>query len=176
MSSVHLVHTRTRWDNFPVSHVPVLKDRESLVPRMYPSVEVIPYPIFSSLILRLFPFYNENLDININVVERRNENQKESFSSIIPSGQCPVGHFSDDGFRPCQPCALGFYQPEPGRVLCFPCGGGLMTKYEGSVSFRDCEARGVSFVLFVVYFEDTCQNCFYSASSVHIIHNNKQHN
>uniref|UniRef100_A0A3B4H0T6 Signal peptide, CUB and EGF-like domain-containing protein 1 n=1 Tax=Pundamilia nyererei TaxID=303518 RepID=A0A3B4H0T6_9CICH len=56
-------------------------------------------------------------------------------------GQCPVGHFSDDGFRPCQPCALGFYQPEPGRVLCFPCGGGLMTKYEGSVSFRDCEAR-----------------------------------
>uniref|UniRef100_A0A669EM17 Signal peptide, CUB and EGF-like domain-containing protein 1 n=1 Tax=Oreochromis niloticus TaxID=8128 RepID=A0A669EM17_ORENI len=56
-------------------------------------------------------------------------------------GQCPVGHFSDDGFRPCQPCALGFYQPEPGRVLCFPCGGGLMTKYEGSVSFRDCEAK-----------------------------------
>lgn len=51
-----------------------------------------------------------------------------------------------------------------------------MTKYEGSVSFRDCEARGVSFVLFVVYFEDTCRNCLYSASSVQIIHNNKQHN
>lgn len=58
VSSVPLVHTRTRWDNFPVSHVPVLKDRESLVPRMCPSVEVIPCPIFSSLILRLFPFYN----------------------------------------------------------------------------------------------------------------------
>lgn len=56
VSSVPLVHTRTRWDNFPVSHVPVLKDRESLVPRMCPSVEVI--PIFSSLILRLFPFHN----------------------------------------------------------------------------------------------------------------------
>uniref|UniRef100_A0A4W6ETF7 Signal peptide, CUB and EGF-like domain-containing protein 1 n=1 Tax=Lates calcarifer TaxID=8187 RepID=A0A4W6ETF7_LATCA len=56
-------------------------------------------------------------------------------------GQCPAGHFSADGFRPCQPCALGSYQPEPGRVLCFPCGGGLMTKYEGSVSFRDCEAK-----------------------------------
>ncbi|XP_067437163.1 signal peptide, CUB and EGF-like domain-containing protein 1 isoform X3 [Thunnus thynnus] len=56
-------------------------------------------------------------------------------------GQCPAGHFSADGFRPCQPCTLGSYQPEPGRVLCFPCGGGLMTKYEGSVSFRDCEAK-----------------------------------
>ncbi|KAI3366516.1 hypothetical protein L3Q82_000645 [Scortum barcoo] len=56
-------------------------------------------------------------------------------------GQCPAGHFSADGFRPCQLCPLGSYQPEPGRVLCFPCGGGLMTKYEGAVSFRDCEAK-----------------------------------
>ncbi|TMS02715.1 Signal peptide, CUB and EGF-like domain-containing protein 1 [Larimichthys crocea] len=56
-------------------------------------------------------------------------------------GQCPAGHYSADGFRPCQFCPLGSYQPEPGRVLCFPCGGGLMTKYEGSVSFRDCEAK-----------------------------------
>ncbi|XP_017295467.1 signal peptide, CUB and EGF-like domain-containing protein 1 isoform X1 [Kryptolebias marmoratus] len=56
-------------------------------------------------------------------------------------GQCPAGQFSTDGFRPCKPCLLGSYQPEPGRVLCFSCGGGLMTKYEGSVSFRDCEAK-----------------------------------
>uniref|UniRef100_A0A8C3AI56 Signal peptide, CUB and EGF-like domain-containing protein 1 n=1 Tax=Cyclopterus lumpus TaxID=8103 RepID=A0A8C3AI56_CYCLU len=56
-------------------------------------------------------------------------------------GQCSAGHFSSDGFRPCQLCQLGSYQPEPGRVLCFLCGGGLMTKYEGSVSFRDCEAK-----------------------------------
>uniref|UniRef100_H2TE92 Signal peptide, CUB and EGF-like domain-containing protein 1 n=1 Tax=Takifugu rubripes TaxID=31033 RepID=H2TE92_TAKRU len=56
-------------------------------------------------------------------------------------GQCPAGHFSVDGFRPCRLCPLGLYQPEPGRVLCFSCGGGLMTKYEGSVSFRDCEAK-----------------------------------
>uniref|UniRef100_A0AAQ4P9R7 Signal peptide, CUB and EGF-like domain-containing protein 2 n=1 Tax=Gasterosteus aculeatus aculeatus TaxID=481459 RepID=A0AAQ4P9R7_GASAC len=56
-------------------------------------------------------------------------------------GQCPAGHFSADGFHPCQPCQLGSYQTEPGRVLCFLCGGGLMTKYEGSVSFRDCEAK-----------------------------------
>uniref|UniRef100_A0A8C5H357 Signal peptide, CUB and EGF-like domain-containing protein 2 n=1 Tax=Gouania willdenowi TaxID=441366 RepID=A0A8C5H357_GOUWI len=56
-------------------------------------------------------------------------------------GQCPAGQFSDDGFHPCQPCPLGSYQHEPGRVLCFSCGGGLMTKYEASVSFRDCEAK-----------------------------------
>ncbi|XP_056441564.1 signal peptide, CUB and EGF-like domain-containing protein 1, partial [Gadus chalcogrammus] len=56
-------------------------------------------------------------------------------------GQCPAGQSSSDGFRPCQPCALGSYQPEAGRVLCFPCGGGLMTKHEGSLSFRDCEAK-----------------------------------
>uniref|UniRef100_A0A8C6P4A1 Signal peptide, CUB and EGF-like domain-containing protein 1 n=1 Tax=Nothobranchius furzeri TaxID=105023 RepID=A0A8C6P4A1_NOTFU len=56
-------------------------------------------------------------------------------------GQCPAGQFSADGFRPCQSCPVGSYQPEPGRVMCFPCGGGLMTKYEGSVSFRDCEAK-----------------------------------
>ncbi|XP_075867325.1 signal peptide, CUB and EGF-like domain-containing protein 1 isoform X1 [Nelusetta ayraudi] len=56
-------------------------------------------------------------------------------------GQCPAGHFSADGFRPCQVCPLGSYQPEPGRVLCFPCGGGLMTKFDGAMSFRDCEAK-----------------------------------
>ncbi|KAG7270683.1 hypothetical protein CRUP_030410 [Coryphaenoides rupestris] len=56
-------------------------------------------------------------------------------------GQCPAGQWSVDGFRPCQPCPLGSYQPEAGRVLCFPCGGGLMTKYQASLSFRDCEAK-----------------------------------
>lgn len=56
-------------------------------------------------------------------------------------GQCAPGQFSADGFRPCQPCPLGSFQPEAGRVLCFSCGGGLMTKHEGSVSFRDCEAK-----------------------------------
>lgn len=64
---------------------------------------------------------------------------------VSPAGQCPAGHFSADGFRPCHQCPLGSYQPEPGRVLCFPCGGGLMTKYVGSVSFRDCEAKGETF-------------------------------
>ncbi|KAI2649440.1 Signal peptide, CUB and EGF-like domain-containing protein 3 [Labeo rohita] len=47
------------------------------------------------------------------------------------AGQCPPGYFSSDGFKPCQPCPLGAYQPDPGRTLCFPCGGGLGTKREG---------------------------------------------
>lgn len=70
------------------------------------------------------------------------------FPPDVSPGHCPVGHFSADGFRPCQLCPLGSYQPEPGRVLCFSCGGGLMTKYEGSVSFRDCEAKGKWIFLF----------------------------
>lgn len=57
-------------------------------------------------------------------------------------GQCSPGHYSSDGFKPCTVCPLGTYQPEPGRTLCFPCGGGLVTKYEGAVSFQDCETKG----------------------------------
>ncbi|OXB61755.1 hypothetical protein ASZ78_002320 [Callipepla squamata] len=56
-------------------------------------------------------------------------------------GQCSPGHYSSDGFKPCRVCPLGTYQPEPGRTLCFPCGGGLVTKYEGAVSFQDCETK-----------------------------------
>uniref|UniRef100_A0A8C9U8I3 Signal peptide, CUB and EGF-like domain-containing protein 2 n=1 Tax=Scleropages formosus TaxID=113540 RepID=A0A8C9U8I3_SCLFO len=58
------------------------------------------------------------------------------------SGQCPTGYYSGDGFKPCQPCPQGTYQPDPGRTLCFPCGGGLSTKREGASSFHDCEAKG----------------------------------
>ncbi|XP_070267362.1 signal peptide, CUB and EGF-like domain-containing protein 1 isoform X1 [Myotis yumanensis] len=56
-------------------------------------------------------------------------------------GQCSPGSFSADGFRPCQACPVGTYQPEPGRTNCFPCGGGLLTKHEGMASFQDCEAK-----------------------------------
>nr|XP_023696327.1 signal peptide, CUB and EGF-like domain-containing protein 3 isoform X1 [Paramormyrops kingsleyae] len=57
------------------------------------------------------------------------------------AGQCPSGSYSNDGFRPCQPCPLGSYQPEPGRMQCFSCGGGLSTKRENSSSFHDCEVK-----------------------------------
>ncbi|XP_052017654.1 signal peptide, CUB and EGF-like domain-containing protein 1 isoform X2 [Apodemus sylvaticus] len=56
-------------------------------------------------------------------------------------GQCSPGFFSADGFKPCQACPVGTYQPEPGRTGCFPCGGGLLTKHTGTASFQDCEAK-----------------------------------
>ncbi|XP_051016070.1 signal peptide, CUB and EGF-like domain-containing protein 1 isoform X3 [Acomys russatus] len=56
-------------------------------------------------------------------------------------GQCSPGYFSADGFKPCQACPVGTYQPEPGRTSCFPCGGGLLTKHTGTASFQDCEAK-----------------------------------
>uniref|UniRef100_A0A672ZDW1 Signal peptide, CUB and EGF-like domain-containing protein 2 n=1 Tax=Sphaeramia orbicularis TaxID=375764 RepID=A0A672ZDW1_9TELE len=57
------------------------------------------------------------------------------------AGQCSTGYFSNDGFKPCQPCPQGTYQPDLGRTLCFPCGGGLSTKREGASSFHDCEVK-----------------------------------
>lgn len=63
-------------------------------------------------------------------------------------GQCPTGHFSSDGFKPCQSCPQGSYQPDLGRTLCFPCGGGLSTKREGASSFHDCEVKGQLLLFF----------------------------
>uniref|UniRef100_A0A1A8HMN5 Signal peptide, CUB domain, EGF-like 3 n=1 Tax=Nothobranchius korthausae TaxID=1143690 RepID=A0A1A8HMN5_9TELE len=60
---------------------------------------------------------------------------------IRVAGQCSTGFFSNDGFKPCQPCPQGTYQPDLGRTLCFPCGGGLSTKREGASSFHDCEVK-----------------------------------
>ncbi|KAL6483640.1 hypothetical protein MHYP_G00085120 [Metynnis hypsauchen] len=57
------------------------------------------------------------------------------------SGQCSPGHYSGDGFKPCHPCPRGTYQPDAGRTLCFPCGGGLETKKDGASSFHDCEVK-----------------------------------
>ncbi|XP_061526927.1 signal peptide, CUB and EGF-like domain-containing protein 2 isoform X8 [Phycodurus eques] len=56
-------------------------------------------------------------------------------------GQCPPGQFSHDGFGPCPPCPLGSYQPDAGRTTCFPCGGNLVTKRSGAVTFQECETK-----------------------------------
>nr|XP_040060516.1 signal peptide, CUB and EGF-like domain-containing protein 2 isoform X4 [Gasterosteus aculeatus aculeatus] len=56
-------------------------------------------------------------------------------------GQCPPGQYSHDGFVPCLPCPLGAYQPEVGRTNCFPCGGNLVTKHSGAVTFQECETK-----------------------------------
>uniref|UniRef100_A0A3B3YJ72 Signal peptide, CUB and EGF-like domain-containing protein 2 n=1 Tax=Poecilia mexicana TaxID=48701 RepID=A0A3B3YJ72_9TELE len=54
---------------------------------------------------------------------------------------CPPGQYSLDGFVPCLPCPLGTYQPEVGRTTCFLCGGNLVTKHSGAVSFQECETK-----------------------------------
>ncbi|XP_037308132.2 signal peptide, CUB and EGF-like domain-containing protein 2 isoform X4 [Pungitius pungitius] len=56
-------------------------------------------------------------------------------------GQCPPGQYSHDGFTPCLLCPLGAYQPEVGRTNCFPCGGNLVTKRIGAVTFQECETK-----------------------------------
>ncbi|XP_053490767.1 signal peptide, CUB and EGF-like domain-containing protein 2 isoform X4 [Ictalurus furcatus] len=56
-------------------------------------------------------------------------------------GQCSPGHFSHDGVVPCRPCPRGSYQPEVGRTSCLPCGGNLVTRHEGAVSFQACETK-----------------------------------
>ncbi|XP_069380376.1 signal peptide, CUB and EGF-like domain-containing protein 2 isoform X4 [Paralichthys olivaceus] len=57
------------------------------------------------------------------------------------AGQCSPGQYSHDGFIPCLPCPLGTYQPEVGRTTCFPCGGNLVTKRSGAVTFQECETK-----------------------------------
>ncbi|KAK1211046.1 SCUB2 protein, partial [Pygoscelis papua] len=57
------------------------------------------------------------------------------------SYQCSPGEYSPDGFKPCLPCPLGTYQPEAGRVSCFPCGGGLTTRHSSASLFQDCETK-----------------------------------
>ncbi|XP_043932505.1 signal peptide, CUB and EGF-like domain-containing protein 3 isoform X2 [Protopterus annectens] len=57
------------------------------------------------------------------------------------AGQCSAGHYSVDGFKPCRLCPRGSFQPDSGRMLCFQCGGGLTTKYEGASSFQDCDTK-----------------------------------
>ncbi|XP_063800139.1 signal peptide, CUB and EGF-like domain-containing protein 2 isoform X3 [Pseudophryne corroboree] len=71
------------------------------------------------------------------------DNQKLAGARDISEcgGLCLSGEFSSDGFRPCEACPLGTYQPEPGRTSCFSCGGGLTTRHNGATSFRDCETK-----------------------------------
>lgn len=60
----------------------------------------------------------------------------------VCSGQCLPGQYSRDGFVPCLLCPLGTYQSEVGRTTCFPCGGNLVTKRIGAVTFQECETKG----------------------------------
>lgn len=71
-------------------------------------------------------------------------------------GQCPPGQYSVNGFKPCQLCVRGSYQPEAGRALCFHCGGGLTTKHDGAFSFQDCDTKGMP-----VAVSDFSSTCFF---------------
>ncbi|NXB90355.1 SCUB2 protein, partial [Vidua chalybeata] len=69
-------------------------------------------------------------------------NTPSSLMCVLPLlDQCSPGEYSPDGFKPCLPCPLGTYQPEAGRVSCFPCGGGLTTRHSGASLFQDCETK-----------------------------------
>ncbi|NXK64078.1 SCUB2 protein, partial [Sylvietta virens] len=69
-------------------------------------------------------------------------NTPSSVTCVLPLlDQCSPGEYSPDGFKPCLPCPLGTYQPEAGRVSCFPCGGGLTTRHSGASMFQDCETK-----------------------------------
>ncbi|XP_042211424.1 signal peptide, CUB and EGF-like domain-containing protein 1 isoform X2 [Homarus americanus] len=50
---------------------------------------------------------------------------------------CPAGHWSADGFSPCQPCPAGSFQEDRGRAGCTPCPLGL-TSPPGAASFSRC--------------------------------------
>lgn len=71
-------------------------------------------------------------------------------NACLCSGQCPPGQYSSDGFIPCLPCPLGMYQPEVGRTSCFPCGGNLVTKRSGAVTFQQCETKGGNIIRVIV--------------------------
>ncbi|XP_063294927.1 signal peptide, CUB and EGF-like domain-containing protein 2 isoform X3 [Pelobates fuscus] len=75
--------------------------------------------------------------------QENRESQKNPGAREIAEcgGLCFAGEYSIDGFRPCEPCPVGTYQPETGRTSCFPCGGGLTTKHNGAAAFQDCETK-----------------------------------
>lgn len=81
-------------------------------------------------------------------------------------GQCSTGSFSSDGFQPCLPCPHGTYQPDLGRTLCFPCGGGLGTKKEGASSFHECEVKGQ--LLFMLFLSSIFSKLVFKSKFLHL--------
>lgn len=55
---------------------------------------------------------------------------------------CEAGTFSESGFQPCEPCALGTYQSEQGRTYCLSCGKGIPTRRRQATGFHDCVVKG----------------------------------
>ena len=52
--------------------------------------------------------------------------------------KCAPGTYSASGVEPCQPCEKGFYQPDEGKLSCFPCKGKTSTYGPGAKSESFC--------------------------------------
>ena len=52
--------------------------------------------------------------------------------------KCAPGTYSASGVEPCQPCEKGFYQPDEGKLSCFPCKGKTSTYGPGDKSESYC--------------------------------------
>uniref|UniRef100_A0A3Q1D0C1 Signal peptide, CUB and EGF-like domain-containing protein 2 n=1 Tax=Amphiprion ocellaris TaxID=80972 RepID=A0A3Q1D0C1_AMPOC len=97
-----------------------------------------------AMMVRCIRFKSQESECNLNAASNLLDITVECrviMCSSLTGAICPTGYFSSDGFKPCQPCPQGSYQPDLGRTLCFPCGGGLSTKREGASSFHDCEVK-----------------------------------
>jgi len=55
------------------------------------------------------------------------------------TGSCDAGHYVLDGT--CEPCDLGFYQPETGAQACLPCPLGTVTLQLAATSRDQCECK-----------------------------------
>ena len=55
--------------------------------------------------------------------------------------KCAPGTFSANGVEPCKPCEKGFYQPEEGKLSCFPCKGKKSTYGPGAKGQADCVGK-----------------------------------
>ncbi|CAL4065718.1 unnamed protein product, partial [Meganyctiphanes norvegica] len=67
------------------------------------------------------------------------EPKKTGSKSIFEcKAACPVGHWSIDGFSPCDPCDAGSYQPDRGRIQCLQCPHGHFTTNKGATNFAQC--------------------------------------
>ncbi|KAM4617334.1 signal peptide, CUB and EGF-like domain-containing protein 2 [Discoglossus pictus] len=88
-------------------------------------------------------YQNEEGQITCEICPENRDSQKSAGARDISEcgGLCLPGEYSSDGFKPCEPCPFGSYQPEAGRTSCFSCGGGLTTKHNGATAFQDCETK-----------------------------------
>ena len=55
--------------------------------------------------------------------------------------ECAAGEMYDEAADRCNPCEIGFYQPDVGQFFCYPCGALQTTPGVGSISEDSCESE-----------------------------------